>query len=442
VKRNDSRNWLSRAGTVTLSASFEDSPEVDSVVASALAKDPSERPGSATALIDAFGAALHRARVREWKAREAPRRRWLAAALIAAAVAIAAGVDRLPPVQSAERRTLDSRFALMPPHPPSPEVLLVLLDEKTLRADATPLVQRAAEFGTKLDLLFDHGASSVAVDFLLPQQWAESQQFAETLMRHHDRLALAAFSAPDGSVIGPECVSPMAASVLGARDVADLFGFVNLNPDRDGVMRNAQVSFVDRKGNVRPSLAWRTAAPSLILSRPWSVVIDQSTDWNVMPRLSWNDVDLQLAQEPGFVRGKRIVVGASYVGSGDQAHRVVTGGRVMTVPGAIVQALIVDSILRQFRLRDVPLAIALLSIAAVMYVIATLAMMRPDAGAAVLIALLLVAAYVVTATASFRFAHVVFPVIAPLLLIVITAAATAAARRFLPPYPRNVEELP
>ena len=118
-----------------------------------------------------------------------------------------------------------------------------MLDDASLAADATPLVERAEQFGVGLQQVFDAGARGVAVDFLLPQAWSDSAPFTRLVLRNQDALTLAAYSPASGEVIGPECIAGLTTMALGPERASALFGFINLDQDDDGVSRRARLSY-------------------------------------------------------------------------------------------------------------------------------------------------------------------------------------------------------
>jgi len=411
-------------------------PELDAVVAAALVKNPAHRPKSAMALVTAIETTLAAARERAWRVREIPRRRRMAAILTVILALASAAATRLPFLASAERRIDDLRFTVRPLRLADPRILLVMLDDATLARDETPLSSRADDFAHVAHQLLNHGASSVAIDFLLPQQWRQSTAFANLLIEHHDRLTLATFTTPEKAVIGGDCVPPVAATVLGA-ETGRLFGCVNLYPDNDGALRRAYLSFLDSEGNARPSLAWRVARSRETVAANERIDLDQSVDPLSVRSVSWGDLDGELRRNPRLAEGKVVIVGANYAGSGDQMHRVISKAAPVMVSGALVQALIVDAILRRFSMVNVPLfvSVAVFAVAAFFaaYFILTGRRIRP----ALIAAAAVTVGYIAIAFTLFFVATVTMTIVAPLLIMILTTAAAIVLRRELEPYPER-----
>ena len=217
-----------------------------------------------------------------------------------------------PLVRAWEQWTVDTRFALAGPRAPSPDVVLLLLDEPALQADSLPLAQRADQFGVDLQRVFDAGARAVALDFLLPASWGRSAAFTQLVVRHADRLTLAAFSPESGDVVGPECVEGLITAALGQERASALFGFVNLDQDSDGVSRHARTSYRDREGWTRPSFAGRAAsiarrnlasqeAARMGMGEFW---IDHTIDSGRFERVSWMDLESTLRARPELFRNR------------------------------------------------------------------------------------------------------------------------------------------
>ena len=80
-------------------------------------------------------------------------------------------------------------------------MLLVSIDEASLEADPTPLVEIGDEMGRRLARAMEAGAAGVAIDVLLPEQWGASMGFARFAIDHADSLVLAAESAGSDGVV-------------------------------------------------------------------------------------------------------------------------------------------------------------------------------------------------------------------------------------------------
>ena len=414
--------------------------ELDEPLRAALAKDPAGRPRRAIDVVQGIRRAWREAERRQWGAREYPRRLALSAALALALAALAPLAGRWGPIDEIERRTIDVRFARQPPRAPDDRIVLLVVDEASLAVDSTPLADRADEFGRLLDAVFAAGAEAIAVDFLLPETWSRSEPFSRLVLSHADRLALAVFSTPAGDAIGGECVHGLTAAALGPSRAASLFGFVNLDEDRDGIVRQARLAYAGRDGAPRDSLALRAVrrlthieVPDSAGARFW---IDYSVDWAGMRRLSWQDLPRTLAREPGAFRGRLVLIGGTFAGSGDDFHRVPHRGRAPAgVSGVVVQALIVNSLLADLPIREVAGSTSFLLGAAecVALLVVALSVRRTWLTAALLLGIGTL--HVMVAFVAFRHGQVLVPMMAPLAVLLLTSWVGLLIRSALVPFP-------
>lgn len=367
--------------------------EIDGPLASALAKDPARRPPSARDYVRAVRRAAQAARVREWRAREIPRRLAIAAALGVAAVAVAVALARTGPGEDLEAKTVDARFALLPVRPLNPALALVVLDEESLRADPTPLPQRADEFARRVDALYAAGARAVALDYILPPTWARSAALSRAVLAHADRTVLAALATPGGEILGPEVVAGLTATALGPERTAQLFGLTNLITDADGVVRRARLRFPTAAGEHHESFAARAAAALLGASPTGPEVfwIDHTADWSHVSRVAWKDLEHRMQSDPAAFRGRLVLFGADYLGSGDVHRLPARKGTPAEAPGVVVQSVILDTILRGFPYREGAagplMAASALGAAAMAAMVLCFASVRPALATAALLAL-------------------------------------------------------
>jgi serine/threonine protein kinase len=329
-------------------------PELDSPVMRLLAAGPDDRPSSATAAVEAMEAAWIAAEQRKWREREVPRRLAISALAAMVIVSVAAGSTQSRFVRILEERTADWRFGMLPKRSPDRRLLVVSLDDQTLAADSRPLAAMDADFGEMIDGLFEAGARGVAVDILLPN-WSQSARFAKAVATHADRMALAKFSSASG-VIGPECIGPLTALVLGPLRYDALFGFVNLETDEDGQIRRARTSFLDGEGQTSPSFAARAAETAGLVDRAAtsSLWIDYTVRARNIPLMSWSLASTRLRERAPVFAGKLVILGASYAGSGD-FHRV-PNQETGLVPGAVIQALTANTMIEKFTVSQLGIA--------------------------------------------------------------------------------------
>ncbi len=321
-------------------------PGVWRALREALAKEPARRPIMAREVVRRLRAAAGREEGARWRRAELPRRALLAA-LLAAAVPLA-GLLTPAGLPAVERWAYDLRLRGAPARPPDPRILLVSIDEASLADRSLPLADRADELGSTLERIFAAGARGVAVDLLLPEPWSASPRFSDLVLRHSGDLTLAAFSAPDGNVLGTGSVAGLTVGALGPRRAGSLFGFVNLDEDPDGVIRRGRLGFRDRAGGERPSWAARAAgtlSPLPAASPDRRFWLDPRIDAAGFARISWRDVPAALARRPWIFRNRLVLVGGDVMAAGDDVHRVPRrAGGAQTVSGLVLQALLVDTI--------------------------------------------------------------------------------------------------
>jgi CHASE2 domain-containing sensor protein len=396
--------------------------EVWRALREALQKDPARRPRSAGEVVRRLREGMAQAELARWKAVEVPRRMWIAVAL--AAVLAAAGL--VLPSPAVERRIQDLRVRTSPAMAPDPRILLITIDEASLASSPLSLADRADEIGLTLSRIFDAGARSIAIDLLLPARWSASRSFSDLVLRHPEDLTLAAFSAPDGSVVGPECLDPLTVAALGPRHASEVFGFVNLDEDRDGAIRRGRLRFRDRSGDERPSWAGRVAG--LAGKQPRGFWIDTRIDWPRYSRISWREIPAALQRSPGMFRDRIVLVGGELRGSGDDYHRIPGAA----VSGLTLQALMVDTILAGMPVRE-PGRVPVLAAA---WIAVSLAIGGVLCGRrAAIWSGLAAAVYLALSFPVFWWAGLMLPVAAPLLLLGLGLVAALALRRTLPSPP-------
>ncbi len=320
------------------------SAELDAPILAALAKDPRHRPVSATQLVADLRQAARQTQRNSWWHRESARRLTLAASLGVTAVVLTTALEE--PLRRLEDRLVDARFYLAEPRSPTQPLLLILIDSATLDADPTPLADRGQEAGEVLTQVMEAGAIGVGIDLLLPETWSRAPAFSDFVLRHANSIALAAFSPDQGSVTGPEAIQGLTAAALGPHRTNELFGFVNLDQDTDGMVRRARVSYRDVEGQRRLSFAAR-AARIMHSKEPVENTfrVDFSLDWRQLDQISWRDLELTLNREPERFAGRLILIGAVYPGA-DGPYRVPHPQSLDDqIPGPILQALTLHTLL-------------------------------------------------------------------------------------------------
>jgi CHASE2 domain-containing sensor protein len=402
-------------------------PEVWHALREALHKDPALRPPTAGKVVRRLREGSAQAEWARWKTTEIPRRVRIAALSAAALAAVGLALP-WPPLPPVERWIGDLRIRTSPTRAPDPRILLVTFDEASLAASPVSLADRADEIGRTLSQIFDAGARGVGIDLLPPAKWSASRSFSDLVLRHSDALTLAAFSAPDGSLVGPECLDRLTVAALGSERTSEIFGFVNLDEDGDGAVRRGRLRFHDSSGHERPSWAGRVAG----WEREWprDFWIDTRIDWPRYSRISWRQLPTALDRSPGLFRDRLVLVGGDFRGSGDDYYRVPRRpGRSTAVSGLTLQALMVDTILAGLPIREmgrVPVLAATV-LAATLFLAGVLCGRR--AGPAALFA---AGIYLAVSFPVFWWIGLMLPVTAPLLLLLAGLLVALTLRQILP----------
>lgn len=417
------------------------SKEVSGVVLRMLDKDPSRRPPSAAAAAAELMKAYHDAQVRMWKRRAIPQRIGAAVLMSVCLCLLAAGLCRWAPLAAIEDRLVDVRFLWGPVKGPDPRIVLVSIDERALASDPTPLSLRAAEFSSRLGRVLNSGASGVGIDLLLPQVWSQSAEFSAFLLQHHGQLVLAAFTTSEGAVKGPEAIPPLVTAALGPSGSQRLFAFVNQEADSDGVFRRFRPNPVDV--NARSTSGFPQRACDLLLGGRASKVndfgrvwIDASVATSRFERISWADLPASL--ECNTFRGRLVIVGAEYEGSGDTGRKIPHPRWSPALgSGLVMQALMIGTLLNGMPVREIGWVIHL----------AWACLLGSLGGAVILcmrtigkgIAFLFFSAglHILLAIVMFRLDQFLIPMFHPILVIVLSVASSIVLLRRLSPYPKN-----
>ena len=330
---------------------------VDAALTRGLAKRAADRAATAGEFADLLMAAARQLVRTRWRLREAPRRIAVAVGLSAALAGAGPWLATFDLVQRLEGGTMDVRFALGPSHAPDPRLLLVSIDDDSVGGDATPLASRGDEFAAALDAALGDGAAVVALDLLLPETWALARSFGDLVLQRADRLVLGLAS--DGtSVVGPEAIDPLVAGALGPEAASRLFGLVTHAPAPDGVVRRARTAVVDRDGRARYTLAGRVFDLAATRTAPsWGdrpFLVDYTVDSAQLDRIGWRSFAQAATDGDARFEQRILLVGAEFTGSGDR-HRVPGPGRLSAeVSGLALQGIIVNTLLQQRPLRDLP----------------------------------------------------------------------------------------
>ena len=415
--------------------------EIDDPVLSLLSKQAEQRPASASAAVVRLDAAWELAQARLWHSREGPKR-WLWAELtVVVAAAIAWLLGQTPVAQGLEMSTVDARFAAAKPHPFDPRLLIISIDDGALQADASPLAQQDVRIAAAIQSVFDAGAKAVAIDLLLPDAWGSSEAFSRLLVARADHLALAAFSTPEGKLVGTGLVHGLATVALGTDRAAALFGYVDLKPDDDGKIRRMRTHFTDSSGRLWSSFAGRAAAlidGSTPLGKSdlprW---IDFSSDWRHIPRISLAELKNALADRRGLFANRLIILGAEYSGSGDIHKIPASGGPRQEISGTRLQALMIDTLLGTRMVRSASTLAWLPGWTLLLIPLAGRMLTRPRLRPVFISGLIALVGYLALSFATFLYGYVLLPMATPALALLSTLGLSRLLRRQLCPVPES-----
>jgi serine/threonine protein kinase len=421
------------------SAERREIPEdMDQAILRPIHQRPDKRSRTAKDVVLRLREAHARYTYRTWRNEQWPKRIQLAGVLTLI-FALCFWISQSVPIfKSIENFFVDARFHPQSFRPPDDRILLVSIDEATLQEDPALLTEKADEMGTLLQGVMDQGASGVAVDFLLPKRWSQSEHFSKFVLNNQERLVLASYITKDGSILGWELTEGLIMAALGSAEKAEsLFGFVNLDADSDGRIRTAQLGVRKQDESWMYSLAaksfrflsGRKLPDDRLLKALW---IDYSIDWDGFKRISWKDLPSVLEQTPALFQDKVVIVGGEYEGSQDY-HRVPVRREKSgsEVSGMVLGALILNSLLLEKTIREYkgyPLSIFMVFVLQCFFT-ASFIYIRYVPTVAVL--LLIAAGYSIGAYILFTLNRQLLPVGIPLILLAGAVIAAALARRRL-----------
>lgn len=414
--------------------------EIWQALSEALRKNPALRPHSASEVVRKLRAGMARAERARWRASEIPRRIRLAVLLAAALLALGL-VLPWPPValiEPIERWIGDLRVRTSPVRAPDPRILLITFDKPSLAKDPLSLADRGDEVGAILSRILDAGARGVAIDILLHKKWSTSKGFSDLLLRHSEKLTLAAASDPDGNLVGTDCMDGLTAVALGPQRTAEIFGFVNLDEDRDSIVRRGRLWFLDLSGNERPSWAARAARGLHVdlVKESQAFWIDTRIDWPHYARISWQQVPTALTRSPGLFRDQIVLLGGDFQASIDDYYRIPhRSGRNRAVSGLTLQALMVDTIGAGLPIHEPGKApILAVTILGAVLAVAGILCARRTGPIAVWLAVG-AGLYLALSFPIFWWTGLMVPFTAPLLLLLLGLLSALALRRVLPSPP-------
>jgi CHASE2 domain-containing sensor protein len=420
--------------------------------------------------------ALERERSRRLEVRS---RRLAATAIALAAVLIGIGLYLWDPapLQRVELATVDARFALRGERAPDPQVLIVAVDDRTLRALAPPgaTVLPRAQHARLLRRVIGLGPAVVALDVIFEGAMdpAGDAALLSSMRAAGERLVLPYDSLTSRAVIQRDGTPVMRPLLLGRSDLSQLvparFGYAGLPVDVDGRIRRADYQLtlaqldlgqaevavpaigradaagqpnaeevsastfafaaadIARRGALRRGFdelptAGRRAEGGQSTFTTW---IDMHGPAGTVRRVSALDV-LSGRVAPSVLRGRSVVIGVVPRASDDVYRAPLDGGTPM--PGADLHAEAISTMLRGSPLRDAHWVAAVLTIVAIgVLPAAALVKLRPRLAVAAIAGA--AAALLVAAQLAFQEGRVL--IVAPPLLALLLAAVGVAALQLL-----------
>jgi serine/threonine protein kinase len=410
---------------------------LDQVVLGPLDKNPDKRPEKAGEVVKQLKNAHTAHQYRTWRTQQVPKRLRMAGVLTLALMLLYWFLPGLTIVKSFENYLVDLRFRLLSVHPPHNSILLVSTDEASLKEDSR-LLTEPDEMSLQLQRILEARVSGLALDFVLPERWGESERFAKMVLNNQGRVVLASYIKKDGSYMGWECISGLIMAALGSKEKAEsLFGFINMNPDPDGCMRRTQVVLRDREGKrilSMPARSFEILSGKKLSDKHFEkpLLIDFSIDWTRFERIFWKDLSLYLEERPDMFVNRMVLVGGEYAGSQD-IHRIPhrRGSDEYEVSGLVLNALTLNSLLRGRLFIEAHGSTVSLFLAVCLMFFSTVSLIRSKVFPCFIILIFIFFVYILWAGLLFKGSSLLLPVAAPVVILIFFIAVVLLVRRRL-----------
>lgn len=309
-------------------------------------------------------------------------RRWRGVALVTLAAVLAAWAPREHGLFHVLHLRVFDLHTLFAPTRVPPDVLLLLVDRKTIEQYPEPLLFWHRYYAEAIRTAAAHGAKVFGLDVALAipvEQWAPGldQELAAALLENSPRMPVVCASA--GPLTGRQREWPvpfnMACAALGG------MGYVNLRADADDFIRSIEVRSADGGMPSFPLLIAERFKGASIKTPGRVVRIRHAGPAGTVRRVSLADF-LQAAGQGdterllSWVRNKAVILGPDLITDRHATpHYAFRPGTPANTSGAEIQASAVDTLLSGRYLLDVaePWSLtALTSVAALTAVAATL----------------------------------------------------------------------
>lgn len=363
-------------------------------------------------------------------------------ALLAALMCGTGTLERL------EWLTQDLRFQLRLARTTAARIVIVEFGESTLQSEGSgrPLAYWGAVFASAIRSARRHGAGWIGLDVV--QGLDAATETDPALAEANRALALALH---EGNVVlsnirgtGAEPINPALPLLFAHPEQTENVGFIDALPDADGVIRQELVYVRDGQ-RFAPSfaavLALRTggkspadraalealAPPETTSAGAASVRVnfldEELSGERPFPRISLEDLagGTLSAKERDWLRGAIVLIGPTYVGSNDEAHRVPGG----LCSGVEIHAHALATLLDSRPLRRLPGLEAPLTLLSGLALTAAAVFLRFGAGLA--LASAIAALWGWAAVLAFR-SDMLLPVVGPWLAVALATGAHYGVR--------------
>jgi adenylate cyclase len=319
--------------------------------------------------------------------------------------------------------------------PPSPNIVVVGIDDKTLEVYGKWSDWPRRLHARALDNLAEAGARVIGFDILFPDSSSDDLIFAAAI-ENEGKVVLASAGNQLLPVSGDkEVYSNVLMPVSSLNNVCRATGHVNIVPDRDGKVRRLPLVIQDASGKIYPSFILsvlhtqfslpipteypRQDGALSLLSRDipvdtaYRLRINYSTLRAGRPYLSYGDV-ISGNFDPSMVKNKIVLIGMTATGELDTWAVPTVAGKV---PGVYIQATAMDTILRSQFLTEAGTFITLL-IMLLLVAIICLALPRLKLKWGGVLLLVLFVGYTAASFAAFDRGYIL-NMLYPLLLLVV-----------------------
>ena len=341
-----------------------------------------------------------------------PTRRY--AAILAAVAAFSVGIALLfyatGVMHNTELSSVDSRFSIRGDDKPRSDIVLVLIDDTTLRQIPVRFPYPRSFHADVVNAINRDGPKAIAMDieFRQPTKPAEDNALINAVANAGPNKVVLADSAPD---------SNGNSGVFGGQQILDqikaLAGNAQIGEDADGVRR--RVPYEVGKLQTFPLVAAEIASGKQITESDMggpSAWINYAGPTGTYPSVPYSKV-LAGKVPPGFFKDKVVIVGASDPVLKDLAETPMNGNALMSGPE--INANAIATALDDFDLQSTPLGIDLFLIT-LMGIVAPLASYRLSPLLALGAGVLAGGLYLVAAQLAFD-SGTIIPVIYPMIAL-------------------------